>query len=148
MKKQFKIYALSIGLALLTLLSAPQSAMASEVKDPFVASYLKLSEALASDKQLSEFDLMEFQVKAKDAGIKDEALKAVQKLSSSKSIKDQRKAFKEVSQAAIAYAEKKNLPVFKANCPMADADWLQAKKEVRNPYYGSSMLACGTSEKL
>jgi hypothetical protein len=26
---------------------------------------------------------------------------------------------------------------------MAEADWLQVTPEVRNPYYGSSMLECG-----
>ncbi len=35
-----------------------------------------------------------------------------------------------------------------AHCPMAfdgkGADWLQLGKEIRNPYYGSSMLACGS----
>jgi Cu(I)/Ag(I) efflux system membrane fusion protein len=29
------------------------------------------------------------------------------------------------------------------HCPMAEADWLQLDADVRNPYYGSSMLACG-----
>lgn len=28
-------------------------------------------------------------------------------------------------------------------CPMAKADWLSAKREVLNPYYGSAMLNCG-----
>jgi len=27
-----------------------------------------------------------------------------------------------------------------AYCPMAKASWLQTEKEVRNPYYGKSML--------
>lgn len=29
------------------------------------------------------------------------------------------------------------------NCPMAGADWVQAKGKTPNPYYGKSMLACG-----
>ncbi|MBX3463002.1 MAG: efflux RND transporter periplasmic adaptor subunit [Planctomycetes bacterium] len=29
------------------------------------------------------------------------------------------------------------------HCPMAEADWLALEPEIRNPYYGSSMLACG-----
>ena len=28
-------------------------------------------------------------------------------------------------------------------CPMAKKGWIQPDKETRNPYYGSSMLACG-----
>ncbi len=30
------------------------------------------------------------------------------------------------------------------HCPMAEADWLQTAPAVRNPYYGSSMLECGS----
>lgn len=29
-------------------------------------------------------------------------------------------------------------------CPMKKATWLSASKEVRNPYYGSKMLDCGS----
>jgi Cu(I)/Ag(I) efflux system membrane fusion protein len=33
------------------------------------------------------------------------------------------------------------------HCPMADnnkgADWLSTEKEIRNPYFGESMLTCG-----
>jgi hypothetical protein len=28
-------------------------------------------------------------------------------------------------------------------CSMAKGSWLQKRGEVRNPYYGSSMLTCG-----
>ena len=38
-----------------------------------------------------------------------------------------------------------------ARCPMANdnkgADWLQLTEEVRNPYYGASMLTCGSIRK-
>ncbi len=38
-------------------------------------------------------------------------------------------------------------PVYRLHCPMASdgagADWLQADAQVRNPYFGSSMLTCG-----
>lgn len=116
--------------------------------DAFVDSYLKMSESLASDKKLSEFDLIDFQTKAKAAKLPKEAMASVQKLISAKDIKKQRKAFKKVSAAAVTYAESKKLKVFKANCPMAKADWLQSKAEVRNPYYGASMLSCGSSKEL
>lgn len=58
--------------------------------------------------------------------------------------------FKPVSQAAErlfevarprAAAGKPTLYV--QHCPMAEADWLSLEPEIRNPYYGSSMLACG-----
>jgi len=38
-------------------------------------------------------------------------------------------------------------PLYRVHCPMAveatGADWLQAAKEVNNPYYGPAMLGCG-----
>ena len=30
---------------------------------------------------------------------------------------------------------------------MVKKHWLQTDKEIRNPYYGSSMLTCGTFKK-
>jgi Cu(I)/Ag(I) efflux system membrane fusion protein len=41
-------------------------------------------------------------------------------------------------------------PLYQFHCPMAfsneGADWLQASDSLRNPYFGSSMLHCGTLE--
>jgi Cu(I)/Ag(I) efflux system membrane fusion protein len=38
-------------------------------------------------------------------------------------------------------------PLFLMNCPMvygdSGADWLQATDQLRNPYFGASMLKCG-----
>lgn len=36
------------------------------------------------------------------------------------------------------------LRIAKAYCPMADASWLQTEPTVSNPYYGASMLTCGS----
>jgi Cu(I)/Ag(I) efflux system membrane fusion protein len=37
--------------------------------------------------------------------------------------------------------------LYRIHCPMAfnnkGADWLQADKDIRNPYFGASMLSCG-----
>ncbi|MFO7670077.1 MAG: efflux RND transporter periplasmic adaptor subunit [Bacteroidales bacterium] len=41
--------------------------------------------------------------------------------------------------------------IYVQHCPMADnnkgADWLSREKEIRNPYFGSSMLTCGEVTK-
>lgn len=34
-----------------------------------------------------------------------------------------------------------------AFCPMAPGRWLQSKPDLRNPYYGAEMLACGVFEE-
>lgn len=40
------------------------------------------------------------------------------------------------------------IAVFQAHCPMAfqnqGANWLQSERPIRNPYYGASMLTCGS----
>ena len=35
-----------------------------------------------------------------------------------------------------------------AYCPMVQKSWLQKDEQIRNPYYGSSMLTCGEFKKL
>jgi len=62
-----------------------------------------------------------------------------------------RKAFEALSNELIAVAVRFGIPetqkLYRIHCPMAfnnkGADWLQADKEIRNPYFGASMLKCG-----
>ncbi|MEP7319745.1 MAG: DUF3347 domain-containing protein [Panacibacter sp.] len=68
------------------------------------------------------------------------------KISESKDIKKQREYFANFStnMAAVAKAVKlTDKPVYYAYCPMKKAYWLSSEKEIKNPYYGSSMLTCG-----
>ena len=39
--------------------------------------------------------------------------------------------------------------LFQQFCPMYDkgSSWLSMSKDIKNPYYGSKMLACGRIEK-
>lgn len=62
-----------------------------------------------------------------------------------------RATFGELSMALASALERFGVqvstPVYRVHCPMAfdgeGADWLQATEDVRNPYYGASMLTCG-----
>lgn len=68
------------------------------------------------------------------------------KISESKDIKKQREYFADFStnMAAVTKAVKlTDKPVYYAYCPMKKAYWLSSEKEIKNPYYGSSMLTCG-----
>jgi len=65
-------------------------------------------------------------------------------------IEQLRKTFQAVSATMIAMTNTfKPLanPIYVQHCPMADnnkgADWLSTEKEIRNPYFGNSMLTCG-----
>ncbi|GAB6096980.1 hypothetical protein JCM14469_32340 [Desulfatiferula olefinivorans] len=66
------------------------------------------------------------------------------------SLADLRKTFQAVSRSMVDMARglgPADRTLYVQHCPMADdnkgADWLSADKEIRNPYYGKSMLSCG-----
>ncbi|MCG3147744.1 MAG: hypothetical protein PCFJNLEI_01185 [Verrucomicrobiae bacterium] len=57
-----------------------------------------------------------------------------------------RTAFKALSASLSRYLSTANIQTghyFQMHCGMAKADWLQTDKDVKNPYYGGSMLRCG-----
>ena len=67
------------------------------------------------------------------------------KLSKAKNIEEARLVFGELSEAMIQFrnllpGEKPNV----AYCGMAKKSWLQDGDQISNPYYGSSMLRCGS----
>jgi copper chaperone CopZ len=61
---------------------------------------------------------------------------------------EQRKAFMQLTTplAELAKAAPGAVPVYLAHCPMyqGGADWLSLEKEIKNPFYGSMMLTCGS----
>lgn len=80
------------------------------------------------------------------AGIKD----AGAKMGSAPSIDEARKHFSMLSLHILEMTETFGLDkeiVYKDYCPMAFGDqgafWLSEKKDITNPYFGSSMLSCG-----
>jgi len=67
-------------------------------------------------------------------------------LGEAKDLKAARAAFKPLSASLVKYlADKKaGKGVYhEVYCPMADANWLQTGKDIRNPYFGKEMLDCG-----
>lgn len=121
--------------ALHSALSAtPASATAAldDAAKAYLASYEKLRAALAAD-NLAD---------AKAAAAKVEG---AEKVAEAGSIGDARKAFVAVSARALALT--KGQPGFyHAHCPMypGGGDWVQTSKEISNPYWGKTMLRCGT----
>jgi Cu(I)/Ag(I) efflux system membrane fusion protein len=76
-----------------------------------------------------------------------EVAKQADTLAQAKDLKAAREAFKPLSASLVKYLadNKAGKGVYhEAYCPMAKASWLQTEKEVKNPYYGKSMLDCGT----
>ena len=69
-------------------------------------------------------------------------------------IEEARKRFKNLSRSAIDCVKEIQGQITGAEkiyvyyCPMADASWLQKEEGTRNPYYGSSMLKCGSVKEV
>ncbi len=118
----------------------------SDMKPEILASYSKVSSALAAD------DLTAAKAAAsalsEHAGMsanKDIAAKA-DAVAQAANIEAARGAFKGLSVATEPLASgQKDLVVM--YCPMADSDWVQVQGKTQNPYFGKAMLACGGPKK-
>ena len=62
-------------------------------------------------------------------------------------IKKQREAFKSLSKNMydLLKTSKHSAPIYYQYCPMQDANWLSTESAIKNPYYGSQMLTCGST---
>jgi len=63
-----------------------------------------------------------------------------------KDLKQAREQFFELSKPLLVYLNQfysGQKTYYRYFCSMAKKGWIQPHKEVRNPYYGSSMLTCG-----
>ncbi len=144
-----------------------------EVPDEFreqiglvVEKYLSLHEALASDdmsransaaksaiQALYGIDMNLLIGKPHDLWMSrsNKISKALDAIQNAAEIDVARKAFETLSNESIAVVMQFGIPetqqLYRIHCPMAfnnkGADWLQADKEIRNPYFGASMLKCG-----
>lgn len=73
--------------------------------------------------------------------------KEAKAIASSSDINKQRLAFATLSQAMIEFVKANKAdtaPIYVEYCPMKKTYWLSAEKTIRNPYYGSAMLTCGS----
>lgn len=125
-----------------------------ELKDAFVdsdAAKVK-SQAEVVKKALAKVDMKQVQGQAHQDWMKyqKELDKHISAIAKSNSLEEQRKYYAPFNEAlyktvkAFGIGEKE---VYYQYCPMAlnnqGAYWLSDNKEIRNPYFGSSMLKCG-----
>jgi membrane fusion protein, copper/silver efflux system len=133
--------------------------------DGLLQLYFELKNALAADDastaQQNAAGLASLIVKLQSSTLQDEALMLWQeiqpklrtnaeKIAQQKAIDLQRDLFIHLSDKMIEVVERMGFArdvVYKSYCPMADNDegayWLSEVKEIRNPYFGASMLKCG-----
>lgn len=82
----------------------------------------------------------------KDFAQKTTLFKATEKLLKASDLEKQRANFNEVSTIMwklIKSSDNVDKTVYYQYCPMKKAFWLSYDKDIKNPYYGSSMLSCG-----
>jgi hypothetical protein len=68
-------------------------------------------------------------------------------IASNADVKKQRTFFKTVSTNMydLMKVSKSETPTYYQYCPMVKANWLSKEAAVKNPYYGASMLTCGST---
>ncbi|GAB3343223.1 hypothetical protein GCM10027429_33530 [Marivirga atlantica] len=146
------------------------SQKAKEALQPLYTEYLKFKDALTADEfdqaQNTAFDLKTKLDKVNMSAFTGESHNAWMSYSSDlknalqhvqhlKTIAELRTTFQQVSEGMIALTKAFNpldQTLYVQFCPMADdnkgANWLSAEEEIRNPYFGESMLTCGEVENI
>lgn len=132
---------------------------------PLFFKYIELKTALVNDdfqrSQASILDILEGLNRVDITVFKEENRHAwmsyseqireyIQQANEAKNIAELRAIFKPLSRAFIDLVKtigSIDTPLFVEYCPMAEnntgADWLSTEAEIRNPYFGASMLGCG-----
>lgn len=112
--------------------------------------YLAVKNALvASDSKAASQAIAAFQqglTGIEDFAGKDALVKATGTLAKAGNIDKQRAGFNDLSVAlwkVVKADEKVEGNVYYQYCPMKKAYWLSKEKDIKNPYYGASMLTCG-----
>ncbi len=125
------------------------------VKDALVKSdATKVSESAAKLlKSLESVQMGNLNPKEHDAWMKVEKQLVTQAkaINANKDLAKQRELFKGLSNNMLPLAKSAKLSqkVYIQNCPMYNdgkgADWLSKEQGIKNPYYGASMLTCGST---
>ncbi|MET3535329.1 DUF3347 domain-containing protein [Chryseobacterium limigenitum] len=150
-----KKYIITALFSLFSIISISAQSKSDAQVSKLYQNYITIKTALASDdadktsKAASEFikRASAIDYKVVSEGNLNVLRKDATAISDARSIAAQRETFSNLSDNMIALAKEFKLSdksVFVQYCPMADASWLSNEKQIVNPYYGSSMLSCGS----
>lgn len=145
--KRILLFSLFFGIALIAH---------AQITNPILANYLKLKDALvATDVTISTQAIAELSKSIEaspEFAQKNDLKKQVAVMAKTTDLEKQRAAFAGVSTTIWEAAKTQkwnNQELFYQYCPMKKTYWLSTESAVKNPYYGSKMLACGSvKEKL
>lgn len=151
---------ITIALLATTTALAHSDSLKPGFVDMLLKPYFELQASLASDdlgqakKHATTFDTMLGHGPSHEEAPTLATLRVdARKVVNATDIKIAREAFHAISNEIISLVEHVGTggdTVFKMHCPMAFSNkggsWLQANKDLRNPYYGSMMLHCGMKQ--
>lgn len=145
------------------------SQQAKDALKPLFTEYLSMKDALTNDnlesakkagstilKTVDGLNMSLFTGESHNVwmGLSSDLKNVLQQVQHFKTLEEIRKAFQQVSNTMIGLETSFNPneeAIYVMHCPMANnnkgADWLSTSKEVKNPYYGQSMLTCGEVTK-
>jgi hypothetical protein len=122
-----------------------------ELKDALVNSDATTASAKAGDltKTIYSIDLKTLSAgeQATFGSLKDKLGADAKNISGTNDLEKQRVYFSSLSTNIYSLAKAVKLsdqPVYQAYCPMKKAYWLSNETAIKNPYYGNSMLTCGS----
>lgn len=140
--KRILLFSIFFGLALIAH---------AQNTSPILANYLKLKDALvASDVTKSTQAVAELSKSIEaspEFAQKNDLKKQVAVMAKTTDLEKQRAAFADISTTIweVAKSQKwNNQELFYQYCPMKKTYWLSTESAIKNPYYGSKMLACGS----
>ncbi len=151
-----KKYLLTTAFSLLIFYGIGSAQDAGDMRLKQIAvTYLQIKDALVKDNTVQAQSAAQAFIKNLNGisyqtiseGNVNALLKDAGAISNSTDISMQRKIFKNLSDNITILAKKHDLSndaLFIQYCPMKKASWISDKKEIKNPYYGSSMLTCGS----
>jgi len=131
----------------LALVAAP--AAAADIPKAALDPYLKIQTALAADSLADAKQAAATLQAAPLTPALAAAADPAKAIAAAADIKAARAAFGDLTDILLKVAGDGTggAGVRVAYCPMVKKSWLQASGEIANPYYGASMLRCGTFTK-
>ena len=128
-----------------------QNSTVIEDNTPVVKAYLVLKDALAADDGVAaKSAAAALKTAVNELSGDSKNLKAVHKeanaIAAAEDIKSQRAALNDLSTHLFALLKEigASQTLYLAYCPMAKGSWISDEKNITNPYYGKSMLTCGS----
>lgn len=147
-----------LSIALFAIISVQKTNAQDSTKtqsSPLLSSYYSIKDALVSSNAKAATTAAHDFVEAVKAAnreivteeIRNALVKDADAIAQSKDLNTQREKFSSLSSTMYALAKTVKLspdPVCQQYCPMKKASWLSNNKNIKNPYYGSAMLTCGS----